>query len=102
MHCRFAVGRGTRGRGTPGAQPAPHMTSLIPARSGTPHHGVMSTPNCLVCNNTSDRVPLLTMDYRGGTIRICPQHLPIIIHDPAQLIGLLAGAEELQPSAHHD
>lgn len=102
MHCRFAAAAERAAAERPAPKPAPHMTSLIPARSGTTHHGVMSTPNCLVCNNTSDRVPLLTMDYRGGTIRICPQHLPIIIHDPAQLIGLLAGAEELQPSAHHD
>ena len=60
------------------------------------------TPACLVCESGSDRVPLISMQYRGGTFHICPQHLPIIIHDPSQLIGLLAGAESFQPSAHKD
>lgn len=57
---------------------------------------------CLICERGSDAVPLLSLDYRGDTIRICPQHLPVLIHDPGQLIGLLPGAEELRPSAHHD
>jgi len=38
----------------------------------------------------------------GSTIRICPQHLPVLIHDPARLVGILPGAEELQPSDVHD
>lgn len=42
------------------------------------------------------------MEYRGSTFRICPQHLPIIIHNPAELTGLLEGAENFTPSAHHD
>lgn len=57
---------------------------------------------CLVCETGSDQVPLIAMEYRGSTIRICPQHLPIIIHNPSELIGLLAGAENFTPSSHED
>jgi len=57
---------------------------------------------CLFCERDSDATPLLTLEYRGSTIRICPQHLPVLIHDPARLIGILPGAEELQPSDVHD
>lgn len=57
---------------------------------------------CLVCDRGSDVTPLLSLEYRNATIRICAQHLPILIHDPSQLIGLLPGAENLEPSSHED
>ena len=60
------------------------------------------SPTCLVCQTGSDLVPLISMEYRGATIRICPQHLPIIIHNPAELVGLLEGAENFRASAHQD
>lgn len=80
------------------------MTFLMARRAQADHAFVMSEPTsgCIICEGTSDRVPLISMEYRGGTFRICPQHLPIIIHDPSQLIGLLAGAESFRPSAHQD
>ena len=62
----------------------------------------MSDSVCLVCQTGSDRAPLISMQYRGGTIHICPQHLPILIHNPGELIGLVAGAENFKPSAHED
>jgi hypothetical protein len=62
----------------------------------------MNTAACLVCQSDSERVPLLAMQYRGGSFAICPQHLPIIIHQPDLLIGILEGAENLEPSAHTD
>lgn len=62
----------------------------------------MEKPACLLCSRTSDATPLLALEYRESTLRICPQHLPILIHDPASLIGVLPGAESLEPSAHHD
>ncbi len=27
---------------------------------------------------------------------ICPQHIPILIHDPSKLAGKLPGAEDMQ------
>jgi hypothetical protein len=57
---------------------------------------------CLACGRGPEDTPLLSLEYRGATIRICPQHLPVLIHDPAQLIGKLAGAEHLRAAEHHD
>ena len=61
-----------------------------------------SRPNCVFCERNSDQVPLLTPNFQGKQISICPQHLPVLIHDPAQLIGKLPGAENLSPADHHD
>jgi hypothetical protein len=57
-------------------------------------------PRCLVCNQTSDQIPLLMIEYQGHKYYICPSHFPILIHQPDKLIGKLPGAENLQ--AHKD
>lgn len=57
---------------------------------------------CLMCHRDANQTPLITLEYRGATLRICPQHLPVLIHDPAKLIGRLPGAEHLKPAEHHD
>jgi hypothetical protein len=57
---------------------------------------------CLACQRGADRTPLIALEYRDTQLWICPQHLPILIHDPAQLIGRLPGAEHLRPAEHHD
>jgi hypothetical protein len=60
------------------------------------------TASCLACKRGTDKTPLIPLDYRGDRIWICPQHLPILIHDPQQLIGVLPGAEGLEPADHKD
>jgi len=62
----------------------------------------MKKASCLLCERDSDVTPLLTLEYRRSTIRICPQHLPVLIHDPGRLVGILPGAEELRPSDMKD
>ncbi len=57
---------------------------------------------CLACDQDSDAIPLLTIEYQGKQLWICPQHLPVLIHDPTQLTGKLAGAENLKPADHKD
>ena len=59
-------------------------------------------PRCLACDRESDATPLVKLEYRARPYWICPQHLPLLIHDPAQLIGKLEGAENLAPSDYHD
>lgn len=63
-----------------------------------------STPTqaCLACHRGPQDTPLVPLEYMGARLWICPQHLPILIHDPARLIGKLAGAERLRPADHHD
>ena len=63
---------------------------------------VMDKNACLLCERTSQVTPLITLEYQGAQLKICPQHLPVLIHDPASLIGILPGAETLQPSSHKD
>ena len=60
------------------------------------------TPVCLYCKADSDTVPLIQLRYQANEYWICPQHLPILIHKPAQLTGLLPGAEQLPEAQQHD
>ncbi len=57
---------------------------------------------CLVCKRTSGEVPLVSFRYKGSGLWICPQHLPILIHDPSKLAEVLPGAETLAPAEHLD
>jgi hypothetical protein len=61
-----------------------------------------NTAACLVCRRDSQATPLLVLEYRGGVVRICPEHLPVLIHDPGRLQGILPGAENLRPAEHDD
>jgi len=55
---------------------------------------------CIVCEQTSHDIPLLAIEYQDQLYWICPQHFPILIHKPNQLIGKLPGAEKLQGHEH--
>ena len=61
-----------------------------------------SEGTCLICRRGRDDTPLVVLEYRNTELRICPQHLPVLIHDPASLIGILPGAEKLEPDDHQD
>lgn len=56
--------------------------------------------SCVNCGRSVDDVPLLVVAQRTGTSYICPQCLPILIHQPQQLLDKLPGAEALQPHEH--
>ena len=60
------------------------------------------TPQCLVCNRTDEQVPLIKLQFQSNAYWICPQHFPILIHKPEQLIGKLPGAEAIQPHDHEE
>ena len=57
---------------------------------------------CVACERTQEQVPLLTITYQNNTFYICPQHLPVLIHNPQMLAGKLPGAEGMSPAEHHD
>ena len=57
---------------------------------------------CLVCERDVDQTPLIQIAYRDSGFSICPQHLPVLIHDPGQLVGKLPGAEGFKPADIHD
>lgn len=50
---------------------------------------------CIVCKQSRQQIPLLLFEYQGQQYSICPQHLPILIHHPEQLEGLLPGAAKM-------
>jgi hypothetical protein len=60
------------------------------------------TKHCLVCEQTQEQIPLIALAYRNSELWICPQHLPVLIHNPQMLAGKLPGAEGMSPSSHHD
>jgi hypothetical protein len=57
-------------------------------------------PKCVVCEKSSAEVPLLALQYQDQQYWICPQHFPILIHQPDKLVGRLPGAENLTPGEH--
>jgi hypothetical protein len=57
-------------------------------------------PTCIVCELDDEQVPLIKVQYQGNIYWICPQHLPILIHKPAQLSHRLPGLENLGPAEH--
>jgi hypothetical protein len=58
--------------------------------------------SCLACKRTPSEIPLIQLAYLDAAYWICPQHLPLLIHDPGRLVGMLPGAENLAPAEHHD
>lgn len=63
---------------------------------------IEDNPRCIYCERGSEEIPLLTLRFRDGDVWICPQHLPILIHEPAKLAGKLPGAADMQPAPGHD
>ncbi len=57
---------------------------------------------CIACGLSSDEVPLILLDYRGATYRICPQDLPVLIQQPARLADRLPGLEQVKPATHSE
>ncbi len=51
---------------------------------------------CLFCKRNEQQVPLVSLDFKGANYWICPQHIPVLIHDPSQLDGMLPGAKDMQ------
>lgn len=51
---------------------------------------------CLVCQANEQTVPLVELAYKSKKYYICPQHIPVLIHNPGQLEGLLPDADNLQ------
>jgi len=57
---------------------------------------------CVLCGRGDEQVPLIAFRFQGEARTICSQHLPVLIHEPAQLTGRLHGAEHLEPAEHKD
>ena len=51
---------------------------------------------CLYCQRGEEQVPLVQLSFKGSNYYICPQHIPVLIHNPDQLQGMLPDAENMQ------
>lgn len=51
---------------------------------------------CVVCEKDTDQMPLTRFYYKESDFYICAQHIPILIHDPQKLVGLLPDADKLE------
>jgi len=51
---------------------------------------------CVFCKRNDKEVPLVQLSYMEKSYWICPQHIPILIHEPTKLAGVLPGAENMQ------
>ncbi len=55
-----------------------------------------TTKECLVCKTSFTEIPVTKFYYQKSEFYICPQHIPVLIHNPQELIGLLPGAAKLK------
>ena len=57
------------------------------------------TFTCIHCGKDDTQVPLIGFYYKGGEHHICTEHLPVLIHNPADLDGKLPDMDKLNPVA---
>jgi len=55
---------------------------------------IKNEPACLHCQQSSQQVPLITLQYDGKSYWICPTHLPVLIHKPHLVQELFPGLGE--------
>jgi hypothetical protein len=56
----------------------------------------MEDKKCIVCGKTKEEIPVTEFVYKDQTFWICPQHIPVLIHDPQKLVGLLPDADKFE------
>ncbi len=54
-----------------------------------------STPSCVLCDKPDTEVPLIQLSYNNKAYYLCAEHMPMLIHKPAALVGKLPGAENM-------
>ncbi len=62
----------------------------------------MNNTICVACERSQEQIPLISLQFQNTTFYICPQHLPVLIHNPQMLAGKLPGAEGMTPAEHND
>ena len=48
--------------------------------------------SCIVCGKTHEEIPVTKFYYKEKEFYICPQHIPVLIHDPTKLADMLPDA----------
>jgi hypothetical protein len=60
----------------------------------------MTEKTCINCNRTDEKIPLITITFKGEEKHICPQCLPVLIHKTHLLADKLPGIETESPAGH--
>ena len=50
---------------------------------------------CVLCGKPDSELPLIKLSYNNAPYFICPEHMPMLIHEPTALIGKMPGAENM-------
>ena len=56
----------------------------------------MEDSKCIICGKTHEEIPLTEFKYKKTNFWICPQHIPVLIHDPHKMADLLQGAADFE------
>ncbi len=56
----------------------------------------MEDKKCIICGKTHLEIPLTQFDYKQTNFWICPQHIPVLIHEPNKMADLLPGADQFE------
>ncbi len=51
---------------------------------------------CIVCQANENDMPIIKLAYKGEELGICPAHMPMLIHNPEKLVGVVEGAENMK------
>jgi len=63
----------------------------------------MPNSTCLNCGASEQERPILTIKFQSQEFYICPQCLPILIHEPHKLMDKLPGFQPTDyPSSQDD
>jgi hypothetical protein len=56
---------------------------------------------CKVCSSSELEIPVVQARYAGESFWVCSRCLPVLIHKPERLAGILQDADKI-PAADHD
>jgi hypothetical protein len=56
---------------------------------------------CVLCEKTSEEIPLIPFEYKDVQHFVCTAHLPSLLHKPQVFADKLAGAGKDWSGEHH-
>lgn len=54
----------------------------------------LESESCFNCRRTSDEVPTLSWNYRGGELAVCSECMPLLIHKLDRVLAALESEGE--------
>ena len=56
---------------------------------------------CLLCEKSSDEIPVIAFKYKGQGYHVCTAHLPALLHEPEKFADKIADAGKDWTAEHH-